>query len=86
MSISGVINTHFIVTYLISRYRTDEQKAYFLPSMATGAIRGAVSMSEPDLGSDVAAIRTTARREGDCYSITGQKMWLANGESANFRT
>jgi alkylation response protein AidB-like acyl-CoA dehydrogenase len=83
MSISGVINTHFIVAYLIGRHGTDEQKAHFLPRMATGDIRGAVSMSEPDLGSDVAAIRTAARREDDSYSITGQKMWLTNGASAN---
>ncbi len=83
MSISGVINTHFIVAYLIGQHGTDEQRAYFLPRMATGEVRGALSMSEPELGSDVAAIRTAARRDGDCYSISGQKMWLTNGASAN---
>jgi hypothetical protein len=76
MSISGIINTHFIVAYLISRHGTAEQKAAFLPKMATGEIRAAFSMSEPGLGSDVAAIRTTARRGGDDYLISGQKMWL----------
>ena len=83
MSISGVINTHFIVAYLIGKHGTDEQKSAFLPAMAAGEIRGAISMSEPDLGSDVAAIKTAARHEGDDYVITGQKMWLTNGASAN---
>jgi alkylation response protein AidB-like acyl-CoA dehydrogenase len=83
MSISGIINTHFIVAYLITRHGTAEQKAAFLPKMATGEIRAAFSMSEPGLGSDVAAIRTTARRDGDDYVIGGQKMWITNGASAN---
>ncbi len=83
MSVSGIINTHFIVAYLIGQHGTDEQKAYFLPKMAAGDIRGAISMSEPGLGSDVAAIRTMARRDGTDYVISGQKMWLTNGASAN---
>jgi alkylation response protein AidB-like acyl-CoA dehydrogenase len=83
MSISGIINTHFIVAYLIGRHGTAEQRAAFLPQMATGEIRAAFSMSEPGLGSDVAAIRTTARRDGDDYVISGQKMWITNGASAN---
>ncbi|ROZ85321.1 acyl-CoA dehydrogenase family protein [Gordonia sp. OPL2] len=83
MSVSGVINTHFIVAYMIRQHGTDEQKQRFLPRMATGEVRGAFSMSEPDLGSDVAAITTTAKRSGDDdYSITGQKMWLTNGASS----
>jgi alkylation response protein AidB-like acyl-CoA dehydrogenase len=83
MSISGIINTHFIVAHLITRHGTTEQKSTFLPKMATGEIRAAFSMSEPGLGSDVAAIRTAARRDGDDYLISGQKMWLTNGASAN---
>ncbi|HJZ02005.1 MAG TPA: acyl-CoA dehydrogenase family protein [Streptosporangiaceae bacterium] len=83
MSISGIINTHFIVAYLISRHGTAEQRAAFLPKMASGEIRAAFSMSEPGLGSDVAAIRTAARRDGDDYVISGQKMWITNGASAN---
>jgi alkylation response protein AidB-like acyl-CoA dehydrogenase len=67
---------------MISRHGTDEQKAYFLPKMATGEIRGAFSMSEPDLGSDVAAIKTKARRDGDDYIVDGAKMWLTNGGSS----
>jgi alkylation response protein AidB-like acyl-CoA dehydrogenase len=83
MSISGIINTHFIVAYLIDRHGTAEQKTAFLPRMATGEVRAAFSMSEPGLGSDVAAIRTSAERDGDDYVISGQKMWLTNGASAN---
>ena len=82
MSLSGILNTHFIVAYLIRQHGTPEQQAYFLPKMAEGAIRGAFSMSEPHCGSDVAAIRTRAVRDGDDYVITGQKMWLTNGASA----
>ncbi|MGW0177676.1 acyl-CoA dehydrogenase family protein [Rhodococcus sp. NPDC003322] len=82
MSISGVINTHFIVAYMIRQHGTAAQKAHYLPRMATGEVRGAFSMSEPELGSDVAAIRTRATRDGDGYSITGQKMWLTNGASS----
>ncbi len=83
MSVSGVINTHFIVAYLIDRHGTDEQKQVFLPRMATGEIRGAFSMSEPGLGSDVAAIRTRAVPDPDGYIIDGSKMWLTNGASSN---
>ncbi len=88
MSVSGIINTHFIVAYLLLQHGTEEQKRKYLPRMATGEVRGAFSMSEPGCGSDVAAIKTKATRldsgeDGDDYSITGQKMWLTNGGSAN---
>ncbi|MFD6880743.1 acyl-CoA dehydrogenase family protein [Rhodococcus sp. NPDC060084] len=83
MSVSGVINTHFIVAYMIRQHGTDAQKEHFLPRMATGEVRGAFSMSEPELGSDVAAIRTKAKRDaGGNYIINGQKMWLTNGGSS----
>jgi alkylation response protein AidB-like acyl-CoA dehydrogenase len=83
MSVSGVINTHFIVAYMLRQHGTEEQKQRFLPRMATGEVRGAFSMSEPELGSDVAAIRTKGvRNPGGGYTITGQKMWLTNGGSS----
>lgn len=83
MSVSGVINTHFIVAYMIQQHGTDEQKQRFLSRMATGETRGAFSMSEPEVGSDVAAIRTRAVRNGDGnYAINGAKMWLTNGASS----
>ncbi len=82
MSVSGVINTHFIVAYMLMQHGTDEQKQKYLPRMATGEVRGAFSMSEPGLGSDVSAISTKAVRDGDDYVINGQKMWLTNGGSS----
>ena len=83
MSVSGVINTHFIVAYMLMKHGTDAQKQKYLPKMATGEIRGAFSMSEPALGSDVAAVSTKAVKNADGYAITGQKMWLTNGGSSN---
>ncbi|HEY4005258.1 MAG TPA: acyl-CoA dehydrogenase family protein [Pseudonocardia sp.] len=83
MSVSGVINTHFIVAHMISHHGTEEQKRHYLPEMAEGAIRGAFSMSEPDLGSDVAAIKTRAKQDGDDFVIDGSKMWLTNGGTSN---
>jgi alkylation response protein AidB-like acyl-CoA dehydrogenase len=83
MSVSGIINTHFIVAHMIARHGTEEQKNFFLPQMAAGEVRGAFSMSEPGLGSDVSAIRTSAVRDGSDYVINGQKMWLTNGGTAN---
>jgi alkylation response protein AidB-like acyl-CoA dehydrogenase len=84
MSVSGIVNTHFIVAYMLLQHGTEEQKQRYLPQMAEGDVRGAFSMSEPGLGSDVAAIRTTATRVDDAtYRIDGQKMWLTNGGSAN---
>src|SRR5436309_4177450 len=79
ISISGVINTHFIGTYLLLKFGTDEQKQKYLPRMATGELRAAFSLSEPELGSDVAAIKTSAKKDGDAYEINGTKMWVTNG-------
>ncbi|CAM3483791.1 acyl-CoA dehydrogenase family protein [Nocardioides dubius] len=83
MSVSGVINTHFIVAYMLMKHGTEEQKQKYLPRMATGEVRGAFSMSEPGLGSDVSAVATKAVKNDDgSYAITGQKMWLTNGGSS----
>ena len=84
MSISGIVNTHFIVAYMLLQHGTEEQKQRYLPRMATGEVRGAFSMSEPHCGSDVAAIRTKAVQAGDgAWTVNGQKMWLTNGGSSN---
>ncbi len=82
MSISGIINTHFMVAYLLRQHGTEEQRHRLLPTMATGDVRGAYSMSEPGCGSDASAIKTRAVRDGDDYVINGQKMWLTNGARA----
>jgi butyryl-CoA dehydrogenase len=79
MSLSGILNTHFITSYILRRHGTDEQKARWLPKMATGEVRAALSMSEPGVGSDVAAITCRARLDGDHYVVDGQKMWVTNG-------
>jgi alkylation response protein AidB-like acyl-CoA dehydrogenase len=79
MSLSGVLNTHFMSCYLINKFGTDEQQKSFLPRMATGEVRAALAMSEPEAGSDVQSIRTKAIRDGDDYVVNGQKMWLTNG-------
>src|SRR5687767_11138219 len=79
ISISGVINTHFIGSYLLLKFGTEEQKQKYLPQMATGELRAAFSLSEPELGSDVQAIKTSAKKDGEHYVINGQKMWVTNG-------
>jgi len=79
ISISGVVNTHFIGSYLLRKFGTDEQKETFLPRMATGEIRAAFSLSEPEVGSDVQGIKSTAKKEGDEWVLNGQKMWVTNG-------
>jgi alkylation response protein AidB-like acyl-CoA dehydrogenase len=79
ISISGIVNTHFIGSYLLMKFGTAEQQERLLARMATGEIRAAFSLSEPELGSDVAAIKTSATRDGDGYVINGSKMWVTNG-------
>ena len=79
MSLSGVLNTHFISAWMIEKYGTETQRSNYLPRMSTGELRFAFSISEPDAGSDVQAIRTRAVRHGDEYLIHGQKMWVTNG-------
>jgi len=79
ISLSGVINTHFIASFMIKTFGTQEQKDELLPAMARGEVRCAFSMTEPHAGSDVQAIRTRAVRDGDDYVVTGQKMWVTNG-------
>ncbi len=80
ISISGIINTHFIGSYLLMKFGTEEQKQKFLPEMATGECRAAFSLSEPEMGSDVQALKSTAKKLDDGnYEINGQKMWVTNG-------
>jgi alkylation response protein AidB-like acyl-CoA dehydrogenase len=80
ISISGILNTHFIGSYLLMKFGTDEQKEKFLPRMATGALRASFSLSEPECGSDVQAIKTSAAKQDDgTWEINGQKMWVTNG-------
>jgi butyryl-CoA dehydrogenase len=82
MSLAGVLNTHTIAATLIERFGTAEQQARWLPSMATGRVRAAFSLSEPDAGSDTQAIRCKAVPDGGEYILNGTKMWVTNGERA----
>src|SRR5215204_483240 len=80
ISISGIVNTHFIGSYLLMKFGTDEQKEHFLPKMATGEIRAAFSLSEPECGSDVQGIKSVAKKLDDgSWELNGQKMWVTNG-------
>lgn len=82
MTLSGVLNTHMIASNLIKRFGTDEQRARFLPRLASGEVRAAFSLSEPDAGSDTQAMRAKAVPDGDEYVVNGTKMWVTNGERA----
>src|SRR5947209_2118331 len=86
MSLSGIMNTHFMGIYLVKKYGTDEQKQKWLPKMATGEVRAALSMSEPGAGSDVQSIQCRAVRDGDHYVVNGTKMWVTNGLRAGLVT
>ena len=82
MTLSGVLNTHMIASNLIKRFGTEEQRARWLPRLATGEVRAAFSLSEPDAGSDTQALRAKAVPDGDEYVVNGTKMWVTNGERA----
>jgi alkylation response protein AidB-like acyl-CoA dehydrogenase len=82
MSLAGIINTHVLVGYCISEYGTEDQKRKFLPKLVAPEIRCALSITEPDAGSDAQAIKTLAVRDGDDYVLNGQKMWVTNGQRA----
>ena len=79
MSISGIINSHLIMSFIVSKTGTEEQKRRFLPRFATGEIRGGLALTEPDCGTDLQAIRTFAKKDGDHYVINGTKTWISNG-------
>ncbi len=79
MSVSGLINSHLIMAAAVERFGTDEQRESYLPRFASGELRGGIALTEPDCGTDLQAIRTTARREGnDAYVINGAKTWITN--------
>ncbi|HVJ98734.1 MAG TPA: acyl-CoA dehydrogenase family protein [Acidimicrobiia bacterium] len=82
MSLSGIVNTHTIAAHLIVHHGTEEQKQRWLPRMASGELRGCLSLSESDAGSDTRNIACRAVPDGDEYVITGTKMWVTNGERA----
>ena len=83
MSLSGILNSHLIMAYLVTTHGTKEQKEHYLPLMATGEKRGGICITEPNAGSDVQAIETRAVREGDEYVVNGSKSLITNGRHGN---
>jgi alkylation response protein AidB-like acyl-CoA dehydrogenase len=83
MSLAGVINSHTMAALIVLHHGTEAQRARFLPRFARGEARGGLCLTEPHAGSDVQAIRTTARRHGDDYAINGTKMFVTNGREGN---
>ena len=79
MSVAGIINSHLIMAALVQRAGTDQQKRRYLPRFASGELRGALALTEPDCGTDLQAIRTMARLDGDFYVVNGTKTWISNG-------
>jgi alkylation response protein AidB-like acyl-CoA dehydrogenase len=82
MGLAGILGTHLVLTDVLVQYATEEQKQRFLPRLAKGEPRGGICLSEPNAGTDLQAITTTARRDGDTYVIDGSKMWVTNGRRA----
>ena len=83
MSLTGVINTHLMVAELVRRYGTDDQRADFLPRLAAAELRGGLALTEPDCGTDLQAVRTTATRADGVYVLNGTKMWITNAHHGN---
>ena len=82
MSLTGIVNTHTIAASLIMANGSDEQKQRWLPRLASGEVRGCLSLSEPDAGSDTRNLSCRAVRDGEEYVVNGTKMWVTNGERA----
>ncbi|HEX9548919.1 MAG TPA: acyl-CoA dehydrogenase family protein, partial [Acidimicrobiales bacterium] len=82
MSLTGALNSHMMAATLIRLHGTDDQRSRLLPQMATGQVRGCLSLSEPDAGSDTRSLRCKATPDGDEYILSGTKMWVTNGERA----
>ncbi len=80
MSLTGILGTHHVMASIIANGGTEQQKRRFLPRMATGELRGGLALTEPEAGSDVQNIRTTAVRDGDDYVIDGSKLFITNAE------
>ena len=83
MGLAGILGTHLVLSDVLSRFGTDDQRQRFLPRLATGEVRGGICLSEPGAGTDLQAITTTATKDGDRYLINGSKMWVTNARHAS---
>lgn len=79
MSVSGILNSHLIMAFIVVKKGSAAQKDAFLPRFASGELRGGLALTEPDCGTDLQAIRTAAKRDGDHYVVNGTKTWITNG-------
>jgi alkylation response protein AidB-like acyl-CoA dehydrogenase len=79
MAITGIFNSHLMLALAIEKFGTESQKKRWLPTLASGEIRGGLALTEPDAGTDLQGIRMTARRDGGDYVINGTKTWISNG-------
>lgn len=87
MSLAGIFNSHLMLATIVETFGTDLQRNYWLPRLVTGEIRGGLALTEPDAGTDLQGIRTTARRDGNVYVVNGTKTWISNGiEGSVFAT
>ena len=82
MSLAGAMGGHTVVACLLGHFGTEQQKQRYLPRMATGELRATMALTEPGGGSDLQAMRTTARKDGDHYVINGSKTWITNARRA----
>ncbi|GAB2684734.1 acyl-CoA dehydrogenase family protein [Saccharopolyspora gloriosae] len=78
MSLAGAMGGHTVVSKLLLHFGTEQQRRHYLPRMATGEIRATMALTEPGGGSDLQAMSTHARRDGDGYSVNGSKTWITN--------
>ena len=78
MSLTGIFNSHLMMAQIVQKFGTQRQKDYWLPRIASGELRGGIALTEPDAGTDLQAIRTTAKRRGDTYLVNGAKTWISN--------
>ena len=83
MSLTGIFNSHLIMAAAVQRFGTAEQKQRFLPRFATGELQGGLALTEPDCGTDLQAIRSNAKRDGEDYIVNGTKTWISNGIHGN---
>ena len=79
MSLTGIFNSHLIMAAAVERFGTEAQKERFLPRFASGDVRGGLALTEPNCGTDLQAIRTTAVRQGSNFTVNGTKTWISNG-------
>jgi len=83
MGVAGILGSHSLATLMLAKFGTPEQRSRWLPDLATGKRRSGIALTEPQAGSDLQGITTTARRDGDHYVVNGTKTWITNARHAD---